>query len=150
MTRERYRSDPLSEFSEWHRQQPSWYTWIDADYIGYIDPKNPDWDGYAYLPYIIMELIHISKREVWDEYNDDINKKYPLDEHKKAVYKNLERYTNIPTYVMWHPSECDEFVAMRLGGNTLTKQYIESPKEFLDFLDERRKNAIKGIENSKK
>lgn len=145
MTRDRYRKDPLSEFSEWHREQPSWYTWIDADYVGYIDPKKNSWSDHAYSPYIIIELIHVSKRQAWDDYGINIDDAYPLDTHKKLVYQKMEGQSNIPTYVVWHPTECDEFVTKRLGATKISKRHLKSESEFLDFLDERRINAMERL-----
>jgi len=136
MTRERVRPEPLSVFYEWHvENMPSWYTKIDADYVGYIDPYR--FPEHAYKPYIIMELIHIRNREKW---GSDAPSKYPIHNHKKHTYEEIDERIDVPVYVMWHPSACDEFIIKRLGDDE-TKQ-LDDKHEFADFLDDRRDDMI--------
>lgn len=138
MTRERQRPEPLSVFGEWHRDQMSpWYTWIDADYVGYIDPHN--YPEHAYKPYIIMELIHIRNREKWES-DISVTQKYPIHDHKKHAYAGIDERVNLPVYVLWHPSACDEFVTRKLGDDQTRK--LDDKHELADFLDDRREDMI--------
>lgn len=137
MTRSRQRPEPLSEFSEWHRgNMPSWYKWVDADYIGYIDPfRHPD---HGYEPYIILELIHVRNRDKWGE---GVRRRYPLHEHKERFYTALNEQLDAPVYVLWHPTDCDEFVIQKLDSEKT--QHLDRA-EFADLLDTHRKKAVAG------
>jgi len=141
MTRERERDEPLSVFSEWHRDEdvgmPGWYKYIDADYIGYIDPYR--YPPHGYKPYIIMELVHVTDREKWES-DTPVHQQWPLHDHKRETYASVDEKIDVPVYVMWHPSACDEFVVKGLGDGE-TKQ-LSDKHEFADFLDDRRDYMI--------
>lgn len=135
MTRSRQRPEPLGEFSEWHRNKmPSWYKWIDADYVGYIDPQRHP--NHAYEPYIVLELIHVRNRSKWDK---NVHRKYPLHGHKEEFYKALNEQLDAPVYIVWHPSACDEFVVRKL--NEESTQHLKR-QGFADLLDAHRKKAV--------
>ena len=139
MTRSRQRPEPLGEFSEWHRDNiPSRYKWIDADYVGYIDPQRHP--NHAYEPYIVLELIHVRNRSKWDE---NVHNKYPLHGHKEKFYNALSERLDVPVYVVWHPSACDEFVLRKLN-EELTAHLTQAG--FADFLDAHRKKAFNNID----
>lgn len=132
MTRERIRPEKLDPFSEWHREHmPSWYTWIDIDYVGYVD--STQWGEYGYRPYIAIELIHVRNREKW---GPSVNKKYPLHDHKQKFYEKFNDSIDIPVYVMWHHSNCDEFFIRHINASDT---YRFTPTDFADFLDNQRK-----------
>jgi len=134
MTRNRQRPEPLGEFSEWHRSDtgmPNWYKWLDIDYCGYIDPNR--WPEYGYEPYVIIECIHIRDREKW---GPNVNRKYPLHGHKQQFYEMLNRQLDVPVYVMWHPSECDQFIIREI---TEEETHTLSKQGFASLLDACRK-----------
>ena len=138
MTRQRQRSEPLHVFGEWHRENMSpWYTHIDADYVGYIDAYN--FPEHAYKPYIIMELIHVRDYDKWQS-DTPVPQQYPIHDHKKHAYEGIDERIDVPIYVMWHPSACDEFIIRKLGDDE-TKQ-LDDKHEFADFLDDRRDDMI--------
>jgi hypothetical protein len=135
MTRSRQRPEPLGEFSEWHRNKmPSWYKWIDADYVGYLDPQRHP--NHAYEPYIVLELIHVRNRSKWGK---NVNENYPLHSHKEEFYKALHEQLKLPVYIVWHPSECDEFVVRKLDEEHTAHL---ARAGFADLLDAHRKKAV--------
>ena len=142
MTRQRQRDAPLGPFSEWHRDtMPSWYTYIDIDYTGYIDPKQ--WPQFGYELYMFVELIHIPNDGVW---GPDIASRYPLHDHKREVYKSLEQSTAIPVFVVWHNHSCTEFVIQRLGSEELTTNYYDDWGGLADVFDRVRESRIEQLQ----
>lgn len=136
--KDRYRPDPLSEFSEWHRNNiASWSKYIDADYIGYIDPNR--YPEHAYEIYVIIELIHVSNDSEWGE---DVPSQYPLYGHKRRVYEHLAKALDIPTYVVWHTSDCDEFFIKPLGDGGTECERLRGTYQFQGFLDQHRMDYL--------
>lgn len=144
MTRDRRRDAPLGPFSEWHRETlPSWYTYIDIDYAGYIDPK--EWPQLGHELYVLVELIHIPNDSVW---GPDIAEKYPLHNHKRQVYQNLEQATNVPVFVVWHNHKCTEFVIRRLGAGDFVTHHFDNWGELADVFDHLRQSRINELQGS--
>lgn len=140
MTRERQRDTPLGAFSEWHREtMPSWYKYIDIDYVGYIDSHR--WSEYAYEPYVFIELIHVAKEGAW---GGDVPSRYPLHDHKKQHYKRLQENSGVPVYVLWHPTDCDEFFVGRLGVEQTFAERMDD-QDLASMLDHLRERRIKKL-----
>jgi len=141
MTRDREHRETLGPFPDWHRDNlPSWYTCMDIDYTGYIDPY--EWPEYAYEPYVFIELIHVANLNNWGE---NVLEQYPLHEHKKQFYFNIQKRTEIPVYVLWHPTDCSECIVKRIGNHNELSTHCEDKHEFCNFLDEMRQKRIKEL-----
>lgn len=142
MTRQRQRQQSLGPFSEWHRNSmPSWYKYIDIDYTGYIDSKR--WSKHGYEPYVFIELIHVAKDGAWGE---DVPQRYPLHDHKKELYRKVQKASGVPVYVVWHPTDCREFFVGRLGvTQPFIKRFTDS-QQLANLLDHLRKQRIKKLE----
>lgn len=126
MSRDRYKEDRSESFSDWHRDLPDWYTWIDIDGVYYRNPEGSD-------VYLLMERITITKHDV----DAQIHRKYPIDNHKKNVYLELSELANIEAVVVWHNEECTRFAVREIAADS-EPELLCGYQEFADWIDEYR------------